>query len=298
MKLSDAELYLCQQLSGIYNTGEAKSIAVLALKEISGWSYSEIQFQKGNELTLMQVDKMGKMLERLKTHEPIQYILQKCWFYKMEFFVDHHVLIPRPETEELVDWIVRDVLSSGKNVFDRGAVKADQTSLLKILDVGTGSGCIALSLKKAISRAEVWGCDQSEEAISVARRNGASLNVRADFVVMDFLDELQRKQLPSVDIVVSNPPYVPIKEKDQIDRNVVHFEPPEALFVPDQDALIFYRAIADFGILSLHQKGSMYMEIHEAMAKEVVHLFTSKGYRTIEVRKDMQGKERMVKVER
>jgi len=176
--------------------------------------------------------------------------------------------------------------------------KADATTQLKILDVGTGSGCIALALKKAMPRAEVWGCDISDKALTVARRNGSDLNIRVDFQAMNFLDEQQQKQLPTVDVVVSNPPYVLSGEKNNMNRNVVDHEPHTALFVPDNDALVFYKALAHFGHHRLHPRGSMYMEINEAKGKEVVDLFTKEGYRSIEIRKDMQGKDRMIKVER
>jgi release factor glutamine methyltransferase len=214
----------------------------------------------------------------------------------MELFVDPSVLIPRPETEELVAWIINDVRSYGYNVFSRGTADADETDLLKILDVGTGSGCIALALKKAMPQAEVWGCDLSEEALNVARRNGSALDIRVDFQGLNFLDQLQQKQLPTVNILVSNPPYIPIRDKDLMNKNVVEHEPHTALFVPDEDPLIFYRALAKFASHRLHENGSIYMEIHEDLGNDVVRLFSDEGYNKIELRKDMQQKNRMVKV--
>jgi release factor glutamine methyltransferase len=205
-------------------------------------------------------------------------------------------LIPRPETEELVEWIIHDVKSSGKDVFKRRPMEADETTQLKILDVGSGSGCIALALKKAMPKAEVWGCDVSEEALNIARRNGSTLDIRVDFQGMNFLDPAQQKHLPAVDIVVSNPPYIPLSDKGGMNPNVVAHEPHTALFVPDEDALVFYKALAQFGKHRLHRNGSMYMEIHEDLGKDVVNIFRQEGHNDIELRKDIQGKDRMVRV--
>jgi len=177
-------------------------------------------------------------------------------------------------------------------------MKADATRQLKIMDVGTGSGCIALALKKNMPRAEVWGCDVSEEALNIARRNGSLLNIRVDFQGVNFLDHGQQKHLPSVDIVVSNPPYVPLRDKDQMAHNVLNFEPHIALFVSNDDPLQFYRSLAAFGKHRLHKDGMIYAEIHEGMGEEVIQLFQSEGYKNMELRKDMQGKDRMVKAER
>jgi release factor glutamine methyltransferase len=174
--------------------------------------------------------------------------------------------------------------------------EADQTTQLKILDVGTGSGCIALALKKAMPKAEVWGCDVSEEALNVARRNGSSLDIRVDFQGLNFLDKAQQKLLPTVDIIVSNPPYVPLKDKAEMQPNVVEYEPHTALFVPDNDPLIFYRAISQFGKKRLYENGAIYLELHEELGNAVVSLFKENGYTYAELKKDMQGKNRMVKV--
>jgi release factor glutamine methyltransferase len=205
-------------------------------------------------------------------------------------------LIPRPETEELVDWIIKDVNASGKDVFKKAPTDADVTKQLKILDIGTGSGCIALALKNTMPKAEVWGCDVSEEALNVARRNGSDLNIRVDFQGIDFLDDAQQKFLPTVDIIVSNPPYIPLTEKGEMNPNVVNHEPHTALFVPDNDASLFYKAIAHFAKKRLYENGSIYLEIHENLGGEIVTLFEQEGYTTIALRKDMQGKNRMIKV--
>lgn len=295
MKLFEAEQYLKDQLKEIYDEQDAGNIADLAIEHITGLSKTQRVSKKQEELSALQSEQLQKDLQKLQLHEPIQYIMNKAWFYGMELYVDENVLIPRPETEELAHWIINDVKASGKDVFIRRSMEADETTQLKILDVGTGSGCIALALKKTMPKAEVWGCDVSEEALNVARRNGSSLNIRIDFQGVDFLNEAQQKLLPAVDIIVSNPPYIPLKDKDQMHANVADHEPHTALFVPNNDPLIFYRALAEFGKKRLYDDGSIYMEIHEEIGNGVVNLFKENGYSNVELRKDMQGKNRMVK---
>ena len=296
MKIAEAERYIKEKLSGIYEEGEARNIASLAMEHITSFSKADRISKTGDPLSLQQQEQLKKDLDRLLQHEPIQYIMNKAWFYGMELFVDNAVLIPRPETEELVEWIINDIKASGKDVFERRPMEADETTSLKILDVGSGSGCIALALKKTMPKAEVWGCDVSEKALNVARRNGSALDIRVDFQGVDFLDAAQQKSLPTVDIVVSNPPYIPFKDKEEMSPNVVAHEPHTALFVPDNDALVFYKALAQFGKHRLYKNGNLYMEIHESLGKNVVDLFHQEGYSHVELRKDMQGKERMVKV--
>jgi release factor glutamine methyltransferase len=262
MKLFEAEQYVKEQLKGVYQYQEAINITDLAIEHVTGLLKTERVSKKQTELSESQFSQLQKDLQRLKLNEPIQYVMNKTWFYGMELYVDKNVLIPRPETEELVEWIISDMKASGKDVFIRRSMEADETTQVKILDVGTGSGCIALALKKAMPKAEVWGCDVSEEALNVARRNGSALNIRVDFQGVNFLDEAQQKHLPTVDIIVSNPPYVPLKDKEKMQPNVVAHEPHTALFVPDKDPLIFYKALAEFGKKRLYENVNIYMEIH------------------------------------
>lgn len=291
MKLREAEQYAKDQLAGIYEASEAATITDWLMEHITHLSRS--QRLSGRDADFENSEQLDGYLQRLLQHEPVQYVLNKAWFQDMKLYVDKNVLIPRPETEELVEWIIGDVKTSRPEVFERGP-GADLTTALKILDVGTGSGCIALALKKRMPRAEVWGCDDSDAALNVARRNGSELDIRVDFQGVNFLDRAQQKLLPSVDIIVSNPPYIPFRDRGDMKPNVVNFEPHMALFVPDEDALVFYKALADFAGHRLHPGGSIYMEIHENLAEEVRRLFEAEGF-SIEVRKDMQGKERMVK---
>lgn len=294
MKLKEAEQHVTSELMEVYEAAEAANISRLALEHITGWESKEQLFRYNEALTDLQLQKLRELIGRLKDHEPIQYLMNKAWFYGLELFVDNGVLIPRPETEELVDWIVKDVKAAGLRVFEKKATEADLTTQLKIIDVATGSGCIALALKHTMPKAEVWGCDISDAALNVARRNGAQLNIRVDFQSVDFLDPLQQKHLPSVDIIVSNPPYVPKKDKDTMQPNVLRYEPHLALFVDDNDPLLFYKALLQFGTHRLHAGGCFYMEVHEDLAGQVSGLFEEAGYRT-QTRLDMQGKPRMVK---
>lgn len=293
MKCREAEQYTRQELSSIYDENEAANIASMLVEYLTDQPRSE-RLVNDVVLTTNQKEQLDQYITRLKQHEPIQYILGEVWFAGMKLFVDENVLIPRPETEELVQWIINDARKDFPGVFERKVFEADKTHQLKIIDIGTGSGCIALALKKAMPVAEVWGCDVSEEALNVARRNGSALDIRVDFQNANFLDVNQQKHLPSVDIVVSNPPYVPQRDKASMQPNVLNYEPHTALFVPDNDALIFYKALIEFGKHRLHPQGKIYMEIHEDLGNDVVQLFKQEGYE-VELKKDMQGKDRMVK---
>ncbi len=219
-------------------------------------------------------------VERRAAGEPLQYITGVQDFFGREFRVTHDVLIPRPETEELVEWII----SNCRFPIDT----------LKVLDIGTGSGCIAIALKRRLGRAEVWGCDKSEAALRIAGKNAGMMKVDVNFSQIDFLSKQERNKLPSFDLIVSNPPYIPERDKSGMLPNVLEYEPATALFVPDNDPLVFYNAIADFGKDHLHANGSIYMEIHKDMGPAVTELFQSKGYQA-ELKNDMQGNERMVK---
>jgi release factor glutamine methyltransferase len=216
----------------------------------------------------------------------------------LKLYVNKNVLVPRPETEELVEWILADNKAAGMDVFEKERGEADKTRSLKILDVGTGSGCIALALKKAMPKAEVWGCEWSDAALNVARRNGAALDIRVDFQYVNFLDATQWSSLPAMDIVVSNPPYIAQSERNTMPLNVVQHEPHVALFVPDENPLVFYEALAGFGKEKLHEHGMVYAEVHEDYGQAVVQLFKNFMYSEVQLKKDMQGKDRMVKAAR
>jgi release factor glutamine methyltransferase len=282
MTIEEARKEVINSIATIYERGEAEAITEIVMEHITRWSRPERILNKDIPLSFVQRKLMGEIILRLQRHEPIQYLINEACFAGMIFYVDKNVLIPRPETEELVEWIVKEV-------------RGETADARKILDIGTGSGCIAIVLKNKLPSAEIWGCDVSNEALNVARMNADALNATIDFVPLNFLDIDERKQLPHVDIIVSNPPYVPQRDKDAMKKNVLEFEPAEALFVPDNDSLVFYSAIADFGKEKLNEGGKIFVEIHENIGEEVKKLFQTKGYNSVELRKDMQGKNRMVK---
>jgi len=298
MKQDEALQALRQDLGPLYGAEESRIMAAMVMEHVTGLEPNRQPAHGERLLTEAEESLLQSCRLRLLRHEPVQYVIHRAWFYDMPLFVDTGVLIPRPETEELVQWVVEDVKARGLDVFHRGHTQSDKTDTLKILDVGTGSGCIALSLKKQMPAAEVWGCDVSEAALNIARRNGSELDIRVDFQGIDFLDAAQHPLLPTVDIIVSNPPYIPRAEAQTMAPHVVQFEPHEALFVPDENALVFYAALASFGARRLSEGGRIYAEIHESLGAPVQALFHEAGYTAVELRRDMQGKERMIRVQR
>lgn len=296
MKLGEGEQWLRENLLTTYDAAEAANIAAWVFEKVTGLSRLQRVAQKDEPMVVQQLHHLTEYAQRLQRHEPVQYILGECHFAGLTLYVNEGVLIPRPETEELVAWITDDVQKKGLPVFDKTPTDSDKTDQLKILDVGTGSGCIALALKNKMPLAEVWACDISDKALNIARRNGAALDIRVDFVGIDFLNEGECRQLPTVDIIVSNPPYIPASEKEKMQPNVVQHEPHTALFVPDNNPFVFYEALARFGKKRLYKGGAIYAEIHEDKSDAVAKLFEQHNY-SVQVKKDMQGKNRMVKAE-
>ena len=289
MRMQDATSYLLRKLRTFYPEGEARQMTDRVMESLTGAGKAERMLYKNSVITRNEELQLQKFTERLVKHEPVQYILQEAWFCGLKFYVDKNVLIPRPETEELVEWVHTEIKNQKSKV-------KNEVHNISILDIGTGSGCIPIALKRKLPETEIWSCDISEDALKVASRNAAGLDADINFMQLDFLDEMKRKLLPSFDIIISNPPYVPERDKEQMLPNVVKHEPPIALFVPDNDALIFYKAIAEFGKSHLNENGLIYAEIHESTGDDILQLFESKGY-TMELKKDMQGKERMLKAE-
>ena len=280
MTVQEATYHMLNKLRSIYAEGEAMQITDYVMEHITGSAKTERMLYKNAALIPAEEKQLNDFLQRLLQHEPVQYVLNESWFYGYKFYVDENVLIPRPETEELVDWIIKDCKFPIHE--------------LKILDVGTGSGCIPIILKRKFRKAEVWTCDLSKEAIEVAKKNAASLGTEVNFMQVDFLNQERWNQFPSFDIIVSNPPYIPAKDSVTMDANVTEFEPSLALFVPDNDPLIFYKAIAEFGKRHLNKNGSLYLEIHEDLGEATIKMLEVNNYST-ELRKDMQGKDRMIK---
>lgn len=278
MDLQSAYKDYLAAMAKIYERDEAENIWKIVSEKIIAVRIHRNHYSR-IILNNSQVQQLKSAQERLLRHEPIQYVINECWFYDIPFYVDNNVLIPRPETEEIVDWVIKE-----------NKLKEN----LAILDVGTGSGCIPITLKRKIPAATVNSCDISNGALAVARKNAAVHETVIHFFHIDFLNEKNRDLLPEVDVIISNPPYIPECDKNEIRKNVLDHEPHLALFVKNEDPLIFYQAIAKFGLQRLKQKGSIYVEIHESFAEMVIQTFEQMSYST-ELRKDIQGKERMVK---
>lgn len=286
MTFHEARQQLVFQLYAIYDNREAGQIADMVLEYLTGWSRIDRVINKMVPLLRAQEDTLEKFTVELLQHKPIQYVLNETWFAGMRLYVDERVLIPRPETEELVDWIIKDVQSQ------------PQLENSKILDIGTGSGCIALGLKKGMPVCDVQCCDISKDALQVAKQNASENNLFITFHLLDILREEEFSRLPSFDLIVSNPPYISIKEKNEIEPNVLNYEPHLALFVEINEPLLFYKAILLFARTNLTKTGSLYFEVHEKSAKSIVEMIVKEGFSEVEIRKDMQGKDRMVKARR
>jgi len=271
------------QLFELYDDREAANIADWTIEHITGFKRIDRITNKQFPLSISQQELLKTYAEELLQHKPAQYVLNEAWFAGMQFYVDENVLIPRPETEELVGWIVDESQKS--------KVKSQ-----KVLDIGTGSGCIPVALKKKLPELDVYALDVSEDALNVAKKNASEQKVTITFFQTDILDKSKWNSLPKFDIIVSNPPYIKQSEEKEMRGNVLIHEPHLALFVPDEDALLFYKTIADFGLQHLNKDGRLYFEINEIMGNKVKELLEQKSYSNIEVKKDMQGKDRMVRV--
>lgn len=268
-------------LNKVYDANEQEAITLLVINEICGLSKAKIKAFPELEITQEQAERLNNILEELKTGRPVQYILGKTEFYGLPFNVNPSVLIPRPETEELVEWVL-------------GSVSSGQLAVGSILDIGTGSGCIAISLKKNLPAFKVSAIDISAGALHTAASNAKLNGVDIEFVEADILNLKSEIEIPNSEIIISNPPYVTLHDKTQMHTNVTDFEPHSALFVPENDPLIFYKAIADYAVAHLTHNGLLFFEINESYGKETVELLTDKGFKNIELRKDMSGRDRMI----
>lgn len=284
---------LCCRLAERYGLDEARAIVRLVLGERFGLSMADILCDKVTELSADDRTDLEKMMLRLENGEPVQYVLGFADFCGRRFFVTPEVLIPRPETEELCRWIV-DSWSEERET--------------KILDIGTGSGCIAITLAAEMPDAQVSAWDISEQALAVARKNADSIGVKVNFEQVDVLNLSSASQSPlsigrggggeAFTHIVSNPPYICDNEKIAMKPHVLEHEPHVALFVPDDDPLLFYRAIADFAIQSLEPDGWLYFEVNPLYIKELKTMLAEKGFENIEVKIDLFGKERMIRAEK
>jgi len=281
MTLNEARTVLTKELKNVYETDELRNIIELVVEHITNMSRAEQVKNKIPYLTCTQLEDLDAITERLKKNEPVQYVLGEAWFAGMKFKVNKNVLIPRPETEELVDWIVKESQKS--------KVKSQN-----IIDIGTGSGCIPITLKHQLPEANVSAIDVCSEALFTATENAIKLNTEVDFTLLDFLDEEKWNELHQYDIIVSNPPYVKQSEINTIHERVKEFEPHLALFVPDNDPILFYKKLSDFSMKHLNAGGKLFVEINEALGEAVSNLFRSAGFLNVDLKKDMQGKDRMV----
>jgi release factor glutamine methyltransferase len=256
---------------------------MIVLSDVAGISPAKIKAFPETEIAATDAERIESILTRLKTGEPVQYILGHAEFYGLYFKVNPSVLIPRPETEELVEWAISSVGSL-------------QLAAGSILDIGTGSGCIAISLKKNLKDAQVSAIDISPEALKTAKENAELNEVDVNFIQNDILNLTHHSLLTThYSLIISNPPYVTLDDKKQMHTNVTDFEPHTALFVPEDDPLIFYRAIADFASTHLEKGGLLFLEINENYGEQTVDILKHKLFNNIELRKDMSRKYRMIK---
>jgi release factor glutamine methyltransferase len=280
MKIKQYRTQFIKELSAFYDAYEAESFFYLILEDKH--QLRQIDLALNHELTFSESDFViwDSLLAQLKKEVPIQYLLGKTNFYGLDFEVNENVLIPRPETEELVEWIINENAAGNKS------------KKIKILDIGTGSGCIAISLAKNLPNAEVYGFDVSKKAIETAKRNAINNKVDVTFLFQDVLalEELRC----NFDIIVSNPPYVRNLEKVEIKKNVLDYEPHLALFVDDNDALIFYRKIAELAKKNFSENGQLYFEINQYLGQETRDLLENMDFKNIELRKDIYDNDRMI----
>ncbi|MEO7211050.1 MAG: peptide chain release factor N(5)-glutamine methyltransferase [Chitinophagaceae bacterium] len=281
MNIGDAYKHIISSLSGNYDIRESKNVAQIIMEQLTGFSNTERLLNKNNLLSLKDEQHLKKTIKALQKDTPLQYVLQEAWFSGMKFLVDETVLIPRPETEELVEWIVQN---SNEVAFNKAG----------ILDMGTGSGCIAISLKKKLAGIPVSALDYQTKIINLAKKNAAANNTKVEFYTKDMLQYEAMKSLPVFDVIVSNPPYVLKKEINEMEKRVWANEPHAALFVPDDDPLIFYKAVINFCKDHLKKDGYLYFEINPDWVDELKLLLQEKGFKKMHFKKDMQGKIRMV----
>lgn len=278
MTFAELKAHIHNSLQSLYPKSEINSFYFILLEHYGNYTTAEVLANVSTQLTDNITKAIQQAITELQTAKPIQYILGETEFFSNRFFVDENVLIPRPETEELVDWVLQTY--------------PDKTYPLHILDVGTGSGCIAISLAKALPEAQVTAIDVSPKAIAVAQRNAERNGIKVQFLQRDIL---QTKTLPEkYDIIISNPPYVRELEKNEMHSNVLNYEPHLALFVPDDRPLLFYEQIATLAQQYLKPKGRLFFEINQYLAAEMQVMLAQKNFTEITLRQDLSGNDRML----
>ena len=292
MNIKSLKTYFFTELQTIQEDSEIESFFFILTEFLHNLKRIDVSLHPEFEVSETDLEKWKTIISELKTEKPIQYITGEAWFYGLRFEVNENTLIPRPETEELVEWIVESQKSKAQNLI------IQKSNNLTILDIGTGSGCIPIALKKAIPNAQVSAIDISEKALEMARKNASDNQVEVNFIHQDILTSqhlnLSTSQPLLFDVIVSNPPYVRNLEKQEIKRNVLDYEPHLALFVDDSDALLFYRKIAQLALKSLAPNGKLFFEINQYLGNETVELLEQLGFKNIELRKDFVGNDRMI----
>jgi len=281
MTFENVKIEFQSRLNKFYDTKEIETFLDFLSEDI-GISKIDIRINKNIPLSDLQKTYFFNSLQRLEKEEPIQYVRGKADFFGYEFTVSPSVLIPRQETELLVDSIIKE----------------NKEQNLQIVDLGTGSGCIAICLAKLISNSKVIAIDISLDALEIAKKNALEMNVSVEFVQINICNESLYEQIPECNIIVSNPPYICTKEQVQMENNVLNFEPHLALFVPNSDPLLFYKAIAKIGLQKLQKNGKIYCEINEAYGNETLELFEKYGYTNCRIIKDLNDKNRFVVCEK
>ena len=271
-KVSNILSYFRQELSTVADEREITSWYYISMKYLLAYNHSDCIINSNQVLNKSQLSKIQQIVADLKTHMPIQYIFGQTEFYGLKIKVNEHTLIPRPETEQLVDWILKE-------------------NFVVALDIGTGSGCIPIALAKH-KDAKVLAIDVSEDALLIAEENAKNNEVEIDFIHQDIL---QTNYLQKVDLIVSNPPYVLESEKEKMQENVLDYEPELALFVEDKNPLIFYKKIASLASNFLNENGKLFFEINAKFGKETIEMLADIGFVNIELKKDMNDKDRMIK---
>lgn len=280
MTLQHLFLNFTNELSAVYDKREAENIAELVFEKITGNRKIDRILNKEQLVPPVQQDELQNILIQLLKHKPVQYILGEAWFMGEIYFVNEHVLIPRPETEELV-------------LAALSAADKSNTSL-SVIDIGTGSGCIPVAIKKKLSSATITAIDISKDALQVAQFNALQHQVQIEFKVADILNQSNWYQLGYYDIIISNPPYITLSEQAEMRKNVTEYEPHLALFVPDKDPLLFYTTIATFAKSHLLPYGQVLVEINEKLGLDVQETFIKAGFTNVTIHKDLQLKDRIV----
>ena len=282
--------YFNETLKTIYPITEIDSFFFLLLEEYLGFRRVDIVLKSDFKITQETLNLLQSATKQLEQEVPLQYVIGKTEFYGLPFVVNKHVLIPRPETEELVACVVSE--SSRVKTFNTSTKQTTETKQLKILDIGTGSGCIPISLKKQLPFAKISAIDISKEALTVAKKNAVLNNVDIHFILQDILKTVALDQ--HYDIIISNPPYVRELEKKELKNNVLKNEPHVALFVENDNPLIFYAKIAELAKKYLNKNGLLFFEINQYLGTETIDLVNKKGLKNIQLKKDMFGNDRII----